>query len=149
MQYILLFIFLFIQPLFWMGGLDWDSVSIQQELIADTTKWVRPTPTFKGDTIYLLLDRNSLNVKYEEFYVNSSDNPNLNYDWHLMSALSKSDKWEDSIELVFSCRQRLNGAPWAYCQIERKPLSFLDSITYHNEWWLMHQDRSLLMLYVI
>lgn len=144
MKLFFLFISLLIQPLFWMEGLDFDAIFEQQGLVADTNKWVIPTPTFKGDTVYLLLDRNSRNVNYEEYHVNLPNNPNLNYDWSIESALRKSDKWVDGIELVFSCRQRINGVPWAYCQIERKPLSFLDSVTYYNEWWLMHQDRSLL-----
>ena len=112
-------------------------------IVADTGEWVIVPPVYEGDTLYFLLDRNSPNIVFEEFYAFDSDRY-PHYEWLLKSAECKYEN--ESIEFAFYCFQRPKKKIGAHYCIERKPLSFLDSITYHDEHWLMYHDRSLLKM---
>ena len=112
-------------------------------IVADTGEWVIVPPVYEGDTLYFLLDRNSPNITFREFYALKNDRY-PHYKWLLKSAACKYEN--ESIEFAFYCFQGPKKKIGAYYHIEREPLSFLDSITYHDEHWLMYHDRSLLKM---
>lgn len=114
-------------------------------VVSDTSEWVIVPPVYEGDTLYFLLDRHSPNIAFKEFYALRVD-PYLNYQWLLKSVECKYEN--ENIEFAFYCFQydKRKKDIGVYFNIERKPLSFLDSITYHDEHWLMHHDRSLLKM---
>ena len=138
-----LFIILLLMSLLHVEGLQQPSLQPCMSVVADTGEWVIVPLVYEGDTLYFLLDRNSPNIVFEEFYAFDSDRY-PHYEWLLKSAACKYEN--ESIEFAFYCFQRPKKKIGAHYCIERKPLSFLDSITYHDEHWLMYHDRSLLKM---
>ena len=143
MSLCLLFTALWLMSLLRVEGQQQPSLQQGMGVVADTGEWVIVPPVYEGDTLYFLLDRNSPNITFREFYALKNDRY-PHYKWLLKSAACKYEN--ESIEFAFYCFQGPKKKIGAYYHIERKPLSFLDSITYHDEHWLMYHDRSLLKM---
>ena len=125
-----LFVFLHILWLFSSLPQGTKQINLKQVALAsDTMEWPRP-PVFKGDTLYFLVDRNSPEVEFNEYYVNNSNFPNKNYDWIFNIPVLSFGKIHNK-EFTFYCYQPPKPS-WQYCHIERKPLSFLDSINHYK-----------------
>lgn len=125
-----LFVFLYILWLFSSLGKGTKQMNLKQMALASDTIELPPPPVFEGDTLYFLVDRNSPEVKYEEFYLNTPYNFNLIHVWTLNVSILSFNKIRDK-EFTLTCRQPTKPS-WQYCHIERKPLSFLDSINHYK-----------------
>ena len=87
-----LFVFLYILWLFSSLSQGTKQMNLKQMALASDTIELPPPPVFEGDTLYFLVDRNSPEVKYEEFYLNTPYNFNLIHVWTLNVSVLLFDK---------------------------------------------------------
>ena len=64
---------LLLMSLLHVEGLQQPSLPQCMSIVADTGEWVIVPLVYEGDTLYFLLDRNSPNIVFEEFYEFDSD----------------------------------------------------------------------------
>lgn len=108
--------------------IEGDSITLY-EVLADIHPIIKHTPT------YLLLDRNSPNIHYcsNDADTNFMSSAYRCWDFYNIDPYKK----DSAFCYLYQPDSRRLGVEGDWL-IERKPLSFLDSITYYDEKWLMH-----------